>query len=179
MSIASLWRGDVGPRVRVRAPSRVRSGSPVRLRLALGDPPHKLASAARAMATRHLPLVVAKVTIDRLAESRSADVLLPTVEDLGRLTVELAGAGVVAEVLPLPDTLDARTVRELHNLDVTTFADAFGLDPDEVEAWERSDDPGAAVNALLRTIAYAPNAVREARAVSENALFGPPREAAE
>ena len=158
----------------------MRSGSPVRLRLTLSEPPHRLINAARAMRYRHLPLRSAKGTIDRLAEFRAVEVLLPVVEDVERLTEEMTEAGVVAEALDLPVRLDAHTVRSLHNLSVADFADSFRLDPATVEAWEATDDPDPATVSLLRTIAYAPNAVRDANAIADGAAPAePPREAAE
>ena len=96
MSIPSSLKARLGPRVRILAGSRVRSGSPARYLLRADPSFAKTISAALGLAKRHVAPLVAKRTVERLVENREVAIDLPVLEDAALFEGEMASLGVRA-----------------------------------------------------------------------------------
>jgi hypothetical protein len=92
----SSLREQLGPRVRVSALSRVRSGSPVRYLLRAEPNFVKTVSAARALAIRHLRLGVAMDVVERLLDKEEVTVVVPKVENPEVFEREMGELGIRA-----------------------------------------------------------------------------------
>ena len=96
MLMRSSLKALFGPRVRVAATSRVRSGSPVTYLLQADPGFAKTVSAARVFAKRHLPLQAAKAVVERLLEKQDVTIEIPQVENAKSFETELEELGIKA-----------------------------------------------------------------------------------
>ena len=96
MLMRSSLKALFGPRVRVAATSRVRSGSAVTYLLQAEPSFAKTVSAAQVLAKRDLPLRAAKAVVERLLEKQDVTIEVPQVENAKSFETELEELGIKA-----------------------------------------------------------------------------------
>jgi DNA-binding transcriptional regulator YiaG len=167
----------LGPRVQVRAIAHVQSGSPVRLSFARAVENPNTPMAAVALAKRRMTMPQAHRLMTRLVQVEPGVALVaevPMVEDIDRLTSEMAAFGIKAAVFDVSDTIDVKAVREQTGLSQAKFALNYALDEDTVKNWEQGrTKPDHTARAYLTLIASDPEAVRDLLA----AAIGQPKRA--
>jgi DNA-binding transcriptional regulator YiaG len=135
----------------------VRSGSPVRLNLAIGKIQQPV-DVARFLRSHGLSLRKAHEALDRLAARETVAVELYA-EDAGKLISELSDLGVKANPI-MPPQVDAKQVRERLGLTQAEFALRFCLELDTVQNWEQGRyRPDPAAQLLLSIIETDPKFV--------------------
>jgi DNA-binding transcriptional regulator YiaG len=157
MSTKSSFRAALERRDEPKEKSPVRSGSPVRLTLALDDVQQPV-SVARLLTRHGISLRKAHDTLNRLADDETVAVELHA-EDADELVCELSRLGVKAYTIEPPQA-DVRRVRERLGLSQAEFSIRFGLELDTVQNWEQgrySPDPAARI--LLSVIEAYPECV--------------------
>ena len=151
----------------IRAIDRVPSGSPAVFVLRLPDDraPSGAIDAMHALARRGLTLLQAKRAIEALIEQGRVFVDLPTLEDSGTLSEELAQAGVAAAPVLTRGNLDVRALRQRLGLSREQFAMRYGLEVQTLRNWETGRrDLDAAARSYLRAISNDPRRIEEAYA---------------
>jgi DNA-binding transcriptional regulator YiaG len=157
MSTKSSFRAALERRDEPREKSPVRSGSPVRLILAL-DEVQQPVSVARLLTRHGTSLRKAHDALNRLADGETIAVELHA-QNADELVGELARLGVKAYPIKTPQT-EVRRVRERLGLSQAEFSIRFGLELDTVQNWEQgrySPDPAARI--LLSVIEAYPECV--------------------
>ena len=96
MSMLSLLRERLGQPERITDGFRVNSGSPARYVLRVDPGFGKSISAIRALVRRHVPLLVAKRSAERLLMAEEAVVDVPMLEDAAAFEGEMRDLGVRA-----------------------------------------------------------------------------------
>jgi hypothetical protein len=96
MSMLSLLRERLGQPERASEEFRVNSGFPARYDLHAERPIVKSISAIKALAKRHVPLIVAKRQIEELMVGRDVAVDVPMLEDAALFEGELRALGIRA-----------------------------------------------------------------------------------
>lgn len=96
MSMLSLLRERLGQPERVSGGSLVSSGSPARYDLHAEAPIVKSISAIKALAKRHVPLIVAKRQVEELMVGKDVSVDVPMLEDAFAFEGELRELGIRA-----------------------------------------------------------------------------------
>ncbi len=96
MSIPLWLKERLGPRVQYREGSLVRSGSPARYHLSADPTFTKTVSAVIALRRRHVPIIEAKASIERLVAERDIAIDLPMLEHAAVFEAELRELGVRA-----------------------------------------------------------------------------------
>jgi hypothetical protein len=97
MSIPLWLRERFGPRVQIQeGSSRVQFGSPARYELHAERPIVKSISAIKALARRHVPLIVAKRQIEELMLGCDVSIDVPMLEDAAIFEAELQELGIRA-----------------------------------------------------------------------------------
>ena len=96
MSMLSLLRERLGQPARASGGSLVSSGSPARYELHAERPIVKSISAIKALARRHVPLMVAKRQVEELMVGRDVSIDVPMVEDAAVFEAELQEFGIRA-----------------------------------------------------------------------------------
>src|SRR6266853_2335220 len=143
MSNKLSFREALELREETKARPPVRSGSPIRLSLAITKTTQPV-SIALLLRKQGMSLRKAHETLDRLAARETVAVELYA-DDADTLISELADLGVKATPIVAPQ-IDARQVRERLGLSQAEFALRFGLELDTVQNWEQGryrPDPAA------------------------------------
>ena len=96
MSMLSLLRERLGQPARASGASLVSSGSPAWYELHAERPIVKSISAIKALARRHVPLIVAKQQIEELMVGRDVSIEVPMLEDAAVFEAELQELGIRA-----------------------------------------------------------------------------------
>jgi hypothetical protein len=96
MSMLSLLRERLGQPARASGGSLVSSGSPAHYELHADRPIVKSISAIKALARRHVPLIVAKRQIEELMVGRDISIDVPMLEDAAIFEAELQELGIRA-----------------------------------------------------------------------------------
>jgi hypothetical protein len=96
MSMLSLLRERLGQPERASDGFLVKSGSPARYELHADAPIVKSISAIKALARRHVPLVVAKRQVEQLMTGRDIATDVPMLEDAAAFESELRELGIRA-----------------------------------------------------------------------------------
>ena len=150
---------QLGP---VHSVERVSSGSRVDLILRLAKPTRlNLIDATRALAKRGMKVVSAKRAIETVVEKGQAIAIVPTVEDLKALAVDLRKAGIAPSRI-IHNRVDVKALRASLQMTQEEFAARYGLNRRNVEKWETGKEISPATNAYLWVIQHEPDTVAAA-----------------
>jgi DNA-binding transcriptional regulator YiaG len=168
MSTKLSFREALEQRGETREPSPDRSGSPIRLSLAIVKTTQPV-SIARLLRKYGMSLRKAHETLDRLAARETVAVELYA-DDASTLISEFSDLGVKAYPI-MPPQVDAKQVRERLGLTQAEFALRFCLELDTVQNWEQGRyRPDPAAQLLLSIIETDPKFVDSV--LAKRALVG-------
>ncbi|HEY5070608.1 MAG TPA: helix-turn-helix domain-containing protein [Caulobacteraceae bacterium] len=160
MSTKSAFLEQLGPRVRIRAVDRVRSGSRARLNLNPGPDFKATVSLARSLMRRGVKASVARDVAERLAAGHAAPVTAPLFDGEAFIE-ELRRIGVGASPPKPADGGALAALRKQLKLSQEQFANSVGLEVRTLQNWEQKRGSFDAPTALLiKVIEQAPEIVQ-------------------